>query len=69
MIFTLEVIYWIGFVILSLIHLFGGSMLGWAHISYNGKFLFWVPAFVGALFFTALWPIILPIQIVQSTRR
>ena len=60
-------IYWIGFAILLMIHIFGGSMVGWARITRHGKVLFRVPACLGALFMTALWPILLPFQLAQNT--
>ena len=59
-------IYWIGFIILLALHIFGGNMVGWGRVTRNGKLLFRVPACLAALFMTALWPILLPIQLAQN---
>jgi hypothetical protein len=60
-------IYWIGFAIYGTIHLLGGSLFGWARVTFRGKVLFRVPSCLGALFMTILWPIIVPVQLAQNT--
>ena len=60
-------VYWIGFTVYGLIHLFGGNLFGWGHLTFRGKLLFRVPACLAALVMTILWPIFLPIQLAQNT--
>ncbi len=59
-------VYWIGFAIYGLLQVFGGSLLGWARVTRRGKLLFRIPACLGALILTILWPIVLPFQLAQN---
>ena len=62
----LIVLFWIwftGWIIHMILHLFGGSFFTWGTLSFRGKRLLRMPGLIMAALMSAMWPIFLPIQL------